>query len=170
MQGAGGVGSALAERLANAGASVLVADIDPARGDAVAARVDGKAVGPEDVFGTDCDVYAPCAIGGVLSSETVPRLRCRIVAGSANNQLAEPDAADALRARGILYAPDYVINAGGALALVGLEQLGWSRAELDTALARIGDTLRQIYERAEARGTSTAAAADALAEERLQLS
>jgi leucine dehydrogenase len=170
VQGAGGVGSALAEHLANAGASVLVADIDSARADAVAARVHGKAVAVDGVFEADCDVYAPCAVGGVLSMETVPRLRCRIIAGSANNQLAEPDAAEALRARGILYAPDYVINAGGAIALTGLEQLGWSRAELDTALARIGDTLRQIYERADARGTSTAAAADVLAEERLKLS
>jgi len=170
VQGAGGVGSALAEHLAKAGASVLVADIDPARADAVAARVDGEAVAAEEVFEAECDVYAPCAVGGVLSTDTVPRLRCRIVAGSANNQLAEPHAAEALRAQGILYAPDYVINAGGAIALVGLEQLGWSRAELDAALAKIGETLRQIYEQADARGTSTAAAADALAEDRLQLS
>lgn len=170
VQGAGGVGSALAEQLANAGASLLVADIDPARADAVAARVRGEAVAADGIFEADCDVYAPCAVGGVLSTETVPRLRCRIVAGSANNQLAEPDAAEALRARGILYAPDYVINAGGAIALVGLEQLSWTKAELDRALARIGEALRQIYERADAGGTSTAAAAEALAEERLQAS
>jgi leucine dehydrogenase len=168
VQGGGGVGAALAEHLAKAGASVLVADIDPARADAVALRVDGEAVAADSVFEAECDVYAPCAVGGVLSTDTIPRLRCRIVAGSANNQLAEPHAAEALRARGILYAPDYVINGGGAIALVGLEQLGWSRAELDAALARIGETLRQIYEQADARGTSTAAAADALAEERLQ--
>jgi leucine dehydrogenase len=96
------------------------------------------------------------------------RLRCRIVAGSANNQLAEPDAPELLHARGILYAPDYAINAGGAIAIVGLEQLGWNRSELDTALARIGETLLEIYERAAARSISTAAAADALAEERLK--
>ena len=90
-------------------------------------------------------MFAPCAVGGELSSETVERLRCRIVAGSANNQLAEPEAAELLRARGILYAPDYVINGGGVIALVGLEQLGWSSAELDTALEQIGHTLRQLY-------------------------
>jgi leucine dehydrogenase len=168
VQGAGGVGSALADHLANAGASVLVADIDPARADAVAARVRGEAVAADLVSEVDCDVYAPCAVGGVLSVESVPRLRCRIVAGSANNQLAQAEAAELLRARGILYAPDYVINAGGAIAIVGLEQLGWSRAELDAALGRIGETLRQIYELADARGTSPAAAADALAEERLK--
>jgi len=168
VQGAGGVGSPLADHLANAGASVLVADIDPGRAHAVAARVGGAALPADQLFEADCDVYAPCAVGGTLSVETVPRLRCRIVAGSANNQLAEPEAAELLHARGILYAPDYVINAGGAIAIVGLEQLGWSKSELDTALARIGETLRQIYERADARGISTAAAADVLAEERLK--
>jgi leucine dehydrogenase len=169
VQGAGGVGSPLAEQLAGAGASVFVADIDPGRADTLAARVGGAAIPADRVFDTDCDVFAPCAVGGVLSVETVPRLRCRIVAGSANNQLAEPEAADLLHERGILYAPDYVINAGGAIAIVGLEQLGWSRSELDTALAQIGDTLRQIYERADAEGISTASAADALAEQRLKV-
>jgi len=91
------------------------------------------------------------------------------VAGSANTQLAEPDAADLLRARGILYAPDYVINGGGAIALVGLEQLGWTTSELDVALERIGSTLLQIYERADEVGISTAAAADALADGRLEV-
>lgn len=168
VQGAGGVGSPLAHHLANAGASVLVADIDPERAHAVAARVGGTALTVDQLFETDCDVYAPCAVGGILSVETVPRLRCRIVAGSANNQLAEPEAVDLLHARGILYAPDYVINAGGAIAIVGLEQLGWSQSELDTALARIGETLREIYERADAQGISTAAAADVLADARLK--
>lgn len=168
VQGAGGVGSPLADHLANAGAAVLVADIDPGRAQAVAARVGGVALPVDRLFETDCDVYAPCAVGGVLSVETVPRLRCRIVAGSANNQLAEPEAAELLQARGILYAPDYVINVGGAIAVAGREQLGWSRSEVDTALARIGDTLRQIYELADAQGISTAAAADAVVEERLK--
>jgi len=168
VQGAGGVGSPLADLLANAGASVLVADLDPNRANAVAARTGGAALDSDQLFEVDCDVYAPCAVGGILTVETVPQLRCRIVCGSANNQLAAPDAADLLQERGILYAPDYVINAGGAIAIVGLEQLGWSSSEVDAALAGIGDTLRQVYERADALGISTAAAADVLAEERLQ--
>jgi leucine dehydrogenase len=168
VQGAGAVGSPLAVALANDGASVLVADVDPERAEAVAAQVGGASLPTEQLIEADCDVYAPCAVGGTLSVETVPRLRCRIVAGSANNQLAEPEAAEMLRARGILYAPDYVINAGGAIAIVGLEQLGWSQSELDKALARIGETLQAIYERADARGISTAAAADVLAKERLK--
>jgi leucine dehydrogenase len=168
VQGAGGVGSSLAERLAAAGATVLVTDTDVERARAVAARVGGTPFPAEEVFRCDCDVFAPCAVGGVMSAETVPRLRCRIVAGSANNQLAHPEAADLLRARGILYAPDYVINGGGAIALVGLEQLGWSTRDLDAGLERIGQTLRQIYERSDELGISTAAAAEALADERLQ--
>lgn len=168
VQGAGGVGSSLADLLANAGASVLVTDLDPGRANAVAARTGSVALDADQLFAVDCDVFAPCAVGGILTVEQVPRLRCRIVCGSANNQLAEPDAADLLQERGILYAPDYVVNAGGAIALVGLEQLGWSSTEVDAALAEIGETLQKIYERADAVGTSTAAAADLLAEERLE--
>jgi leucine dehydrogenase len=170
VQGAGGVGSSLAEQLAHAGASVLVADIDPERAHAVAARVGGVTVPTDRVFETECDVFAPCAVGGILNAETVPRLRCRIVAGSANNQLAEPEAAELLHARGILYAPDYVINAGGAIGIVGLEQLGWTGSEFEAALAGIGETLREIYERAEAQGLSPAAAAEVLVEEWLKAS
>jgi leucine dehydrogenase len=103
----------------------------------------------------------------VLTTRSAAQIRCRIVAGSANNQLAEPEAADVLRARGILYAPDYVINAGGAIALVGREQLGWSEREVEAALARIGETLQAIYRRSAQLGVSTADAADALADERL---
>ncbi len=167
VQGAGGVGSQLAGHLAGAGASVLVSDIDPARAQAVAARVGSDVVPADDVIGTRADVYAPCAVGGTLDVESAARIRCAVVAGSANNQLAEPEAADVLRARGILYAPDYVINAGGAIGVGGVEQLGWSEAEVNAALARIGDTLLEVYRRSETQGISTAAAADAIAAERL---
>jgi leucine dehydrogenase len=168
IQGAGGVGSVLAEQVAGAGAAVLLADIDAGRAQLVAERVGGAALPADEVFDTECDVYAPCAVGGTLSVESVPKLRCRIVAGSANNQLAEPEAAELLRERGILYAPDYVINVGGALGIVALEQLGWNESEVGAGLAKIGDTLRDVYERADAQGISTAAAADLLAEERLK--
>jgi leucine dehydrogenase len=167
VQGAGSVGSALAELLAEAGASVLVADLDAERAAAVAESTGGLTVPADEVIGTECDVYAPCALGGTLSAVTVPRLRCKIIAGSANNQLAEPRAAELLRDRGILYAPDYVINAGGAIAIVGLEQQARSAADIDAALARIGTTLNEIYERADADGITTAAAADAVAAVRL---
>jgi leucine dehydrogenase len=167
VQGAGEVGSALAEHLAEAGAALHIADIDGERAREVAARVGATAIEASEILDVECDVFAPCAVGGVLTHDTVGRLRCRVVAGSANNQLAAPEVADRLRARGILYAPDYVINGGGAIALVGLEQLGWSPAELDEALVRIGATLREIYDRADHDQISTAAASDALADQRL---
>jgi leucine dehydrogenase len=167
VQGAGSVGSALAKQLGREGAVVLVADVDTARAEAVAAEVGGSTVTPDAAVETECDVYAPCALGGTLSIATVPRLRCRIVAGSANNQLAEPEAAELLRAAGILYAPDYVINAGGAIAISFLERESRSQAEVDAALARIADTLTEIYDRADTEGITTAAAADAVAASRL---
>ena len=163
VQGVGNVGAALAALLREAGARVLAADVDPAR----AKEVGDEVVPLDAVYETECDVYAPCALGGTLSDGTVSKLRCRVVAGSANNQLAEPHVAELLRDRGILYAPDYVINAGGAIALYGLEQLGWGDAELAAALQRVGTTLREIYDRAEVEGITTAEAADQLAEARL---
>jgi leucine dehydrogenase len=167
VQGAGNVGSRLAELLAADDAEVLVADVDAERAEALAERVGGSIVPAVAAHDTTCDVYAPCALGGTLSAETVPSLRCRIVAGSANNQLAAPEAGDLLHARGILYAPDYVVNAGGAIGIVGLEQLRWSEEDVEAALARIGDTLQEIFARAESDGSTPAAAADALVEARL---
>jgi leucine dehydrogenase len=167
VQGVGNVGRALAELLGRDGALVLVADVDGRRAEDVAGLVGGSAVEADRAIAAECDVYAPCALGATLSAESVPQLRCRIVAGSANNQLAEPRAAELLRAAGILYAPDYVINAGGAIAINFLEINGRSQEDVDAALARIGDTLTEIYSRADAEGITTAAAADALAASRL---
>jgi leucine dehydrogenase len=163
VQGAGSVGGALAELLGRDGANVLVADVDEARANGVASTAGGSVVQAGSVVDTECDVYAPCALGATLNASSIPRLRCRIVAGSANNQLATPEDAERLRAAGILYAPDYVINAGGAIAINFLELNGRSEADVDVALAKIGDTLREIYARAEADGITTAAAADAVA-------
>src|SRR3989442_9434932 len=167
VQGVGSVGAALAELLGRDSAVVLVADVDAKRAETIASSVGGSAVEADRAIGTECDVYAPCALGATLSAESVPQLRCRIVAGSANNQLARPETAELLGAAGILYAPDYVINAGGAIAINFLELNGRSRADVDAALSKIGDTLREIYTRAEADGITTAAAADALAASRL---
>ena len=167
IQGAGNVGSRLAELAGADGAEVAVADVDGARAAAVADRVGATVVAADDVYDTACDVYAPCALGGTINADTVSRLGCRIVAGSANNQLAVPEAADLLAERGILYAPDYVINAGGAVGIVGLEQFGWTDDEVERALTRIGETLREIYGRADEAGTTTAIAADALVAARL---
>lgn len=163
VQGAGSVGAKLAGLLADAGATVLVSDIDEER----ARATGGSLVAPEAVIGTQCDVYAPCALGATLTEESIPRLRCRAVAGAANNQLATPEDAERLRAAGILYAPDYVINGGGALHGIGFEWLDWDAEQVDREVAGIADTLTRIYEQAAAEGITTAAAAERLAAERL---
>jgi glutamate dehydrogenase/leucine dehydrogenase len=167
VQGVGSVGHDLARYLSEDGAHVLVADVDESQAERVAAETGAEVVAAADVMGTECDVYAPCAVGGTLNAESIPRLRCSIVAGSANNQVAEPSDADRLREAGILYAPDYVINAGGVIQLVGLEDRGWDDDELERHLARIGDTLRRLYRDADAEDITPATAAERLAAERI---
>jgi leucine dehydrogenase len=163
VQGAGSVGRDLAALLAAEGAHVLVSDVDEER----AAAAGGTVVSAADALTTECDVYSPCAVGGTLSAESIPKLRCRIVAGSANNQLATPEDAQRLHDHGILYAPDYVINAGGVIQLVGLEDNGWDEEELDRNLRGIGDTLRQVFRDADESGITPAAAAEQLAAQRI---
>ena len=167
VQGVGSVGRDLARYLSEDGAHVLVADVDEGQAERVASETGGSVVAPADAIGVECDVYAPCAVGGTLDAASIPRLRCKIVAGSANNQLAEAADADRLREAGILYAPDYVVNAGGVIQLVGLEDRGWSEDELELQLAAIGDTLRGLYRDAEREGITPAAAAERLAAERI---
>jgi leucine dehydrogenase len=167
VQGVGNVGGRLAELLAAAGAHMLVSDVAADRARSLAERLGADVIAPERAIGMECDVYAPCALGGTLNAQTIPRLRCRVVAGSANNQLSEPDDAERLRDAGIVYAPDYVINAGGALNAIGVETLGWDRETTDARLAGIGDTLAEIYARADAEGITTEAAARRLAQARL---
>jgi leucine dehydrogenase len=163
VQGAGSVGHDLALFLAAEGAEVLVSDVDEER----AAASGGIVVSPGDALTTECDVYAPCAVGGTLSADSIPKLRCRIVAGSANNQLAATEDAQRLHERGILYAPDYVINAGGVIQLLGLEDHGWDEHELDRNLATIGDTLRELFRTADESGITPSAAAERVAAERI---
>ena len=163
VQGAGSVGSVLARELADAGARVLVSDVDEAR----ASATGFETVSPERVRETEVDVYSPCAVGGTLSAESVPRLACRAIVGCANNQLAEPDDARRLHERGILLAPDYIVSAGGIIQLIGLEDEGWDEAQLEERLAGIGDTLRTLFAEADANGITPAEAADRLVSRRL---
>ena len=166
VQGLGKVGTALAEHLLDAGASVTVSDVDS---EAVARFVDDhgvESVDPEAVYEQPCDVFAPCAIGGVVNDETIPRLDCDVIAGGANNVLAERRHARDLHDRGILYAPDYVINAGG-LITVAKEHLGGTREEARDDAAAIGDRLATMIELAEEEGTTVLDAADRYAERRI---
>ncbi|NTU85780.1 MAG: Glu/Leu/Phe/Val dehydrogenase [Chloroflexales bacterium] len=166
VQGAGGVGQDLIPRLQRAGAEVLVSEIDPT----VVQRLQDAGVvlvPPDQVSATPCDIFAPCALGGVLNRESIAQLRCRGIAGAANNQLATTEDAERLRARGIVYVPDFVVNSGGAITVVGVEALGWSLAQAEAKVRAIGDTVRQVLQRAEADGGTTEAAARQLAEQRL---
>lgn len=166
VQGAGGVGGRLISLLTQAGASVIATDADPARLESL--RQKGiQVVSPDAALSTPCDVLSPCAVGGILNAQTIPTLRCRAIAGGANNQLQSSADADALTARGIAYAPDFVINAGGVLHGGGLEELHWSRTELDERLAGIGDAVYDIFKRAERDGISTDAAARRIALDRI---
>jgi leucine dehydrogenase len=163
VQGTGSVGAVLARELVDAGARVLVSDVDESR----AAATGCETVPPERVLETEVDVYSPCAVGGTLSADSIPGLACRAVAGCANNQLAEPTDAERLHERGILYAPDYIVNAGGIIQLIGLEDEGWDEAQLEKGLAGIGDTLRALFAEAGAEGITPAEAADRLVRRRI---
>jgi leucine dehydrogenase len=163
VQGVGAVGALLARELADAGARVLVSDVDESR----AAATGFEVVAPERAIETEVDVFAPSAVGGVLNAESIPRLQCRAIAGAANNQLAEPEDADRLAERGILFAPDYVVNSGGVIQLVGIADEGWDEQQLETALAGIGDTLRGLFAEADAEGITPLAAADRMVQRRL---
>jgi glutamate dehydrogenase/leucine dehydrogenase len=163
VQGAGAVGAVLARELAVAGARVLVSDVDEAR----AAATGCETMPPAHALETEVDVYSPCAVGGTLNTDSIPRLACRAIAGCANNQLAEPEDAERLRERSILYAPDYVVSAGGIVQLIGLEDEGWDEAQLEERLAAIGDTLRALFAEADAEGVTPTEAADRLVRRRL---
>jgi leucine dehydrogenase len=166
VQGAGEVGRALAGLVHEAGARVLLTDIDMERATDVAVSLPGsETVDPADAMATRCDVFAPCAVGAVLNPTSIPQLHCSVVAGSANNQLLSDDDGMALRERDILYAPDFVINSGGLIRGVGAERLGWSDDVIRARIGAIGDTLRDIYRRADAEGITTHQAAMELARE-----
>ena len=164
VQGAGSVGGVLARELADAGARVLVSDVDEERAGATGCET----VPPERVLETEVDVYSPCAVGGTLSAESIPGLACRAIAGCANNQLAEEADAERLRERGILFAPDYVVNAGGIIQLIGLEDEGWDEAQLEERLAGIGGTLRALFAQADSEGITPVEAAERLVRRRLE--
>jgi leucine dehydrogenase len=154
VQGLGGVGRPLARSAAAAGATLLVSDVAEARVRELTDELGCEGMAPDAVFETHCDVYAPCAVGATLNVESIPRLACAIVGGSANNQLAEEEDARRLHARGILYAPDFVINGGGALAF-GLMARGERDEELiGRRLEALGTSLTAIFAEAAERDES----------------
>jgi leucine dehydrogenase len=166
VQGAGHVGSYLSRLLVDAGATVVVSDLDPRRADALAADLGVETVAHEVALWQPCDVLAPCALGGVLDERTIPQLQCRAIVGAANNQLGVIGADRALAARGILYAPDFVVNAGGIIN-IAQEFVGYDRARALVAAEAVGDTLTSVLESARADGVTPLVAAERLARERI---
>ena len=168
VQGMGAVGSYLVEYLVKEGAHVSVSDIDRERTARITKRFEGTtALDPADIVTSECDVFAPCALGAVINDQTLPKLRCKIIAGGANNQLAEARHGGYLREAGILYAPDYVINAGG-LMNVFVELEGYARERAFEKTNQVYENLKQVYRIAEAEQIPTQVAADRLAEQRIR--
>ncbi|GAA2823279.1 Glu/Leu/Phe/Val dehydrogenase family protein [Kribbella solani] len=166
VQGAGSVGAGLAHLLTSAGAVVTIADLDADRANAVAAEVGAEVVDAGAILELAADILAPCALGGILTRDTVERLKVQAVVGAANNQLADAAAGTALAVRGIAFAPDFVVSAGGLIA--GEHELtGFDEAAVHGHIDRIGGTLRQILELSASAGISETAAAERIVSERL---
>lgn len=167
VQGLGNVGGHLVEHLMKEGAKVTVTDIDTEKSRRFA-ELHGVEVVPVDkIYDVSCDIFAPCALGAILNDETIPRLRCKVVCGGANNQLAEERHGVQLTERGILYAPDYVVNAGG-LINVYVEMEGYVRERALRMAENIYNTTASVYRIAKEQKLPTYVAADRLAEERVQ--
>lgn len=165
VQGVGNVGYRLARHLHEAGAKLWVYDIHPEQMARAVDEFGATPAGAEEILQLPVDVVAPCALGAVLNDLSIPRLQAKVVAGAANNQLARPEHDALLRQHGILYAPDFVINAGGIIDVYHGRQ-GYDPARVRAHVESIGDTLNEIFVRAEREGRPTGVIADALAEER----
>jgi leucine dehydrogenase len=167
LQGCGHVGTELARALRAAGVRLVVCDVDEPRARRCATDVGAEVVAPDRIYDAAVDVFAPCALGGILNATTIPRLRCALVVGAANNQLATPEDAARLANRDILYAPDYVANAGGVID-GARDVCGWSAERARAAVEAIFQTMSDVLTRAAEERITPAAAADRLAEARLQ--
>jgi leucine dehydrogenase len=167
VQGIGHVGRILVQRLVERGATVTVADIDSGATEQVASEYDVAVVAPDDIYGVECDVFCPCALGGILNDRTIEQMKCKIVAGAANNQLEDERHGDQLHKRGILYAPDYIINAGG-LINVADEIYGYDEQRAMRKAGAIKDVLLSILLSARDDGIPTHLAADRFAERRIE--
>lgn len=165
VQGLGNVGYGLCRYLHGAGTKLIVTDVNKAAVDSAVEEFGATAVDIDAIFSVDADVFAPCALGAALNDETIPQLKAKVVAGAANNQLAEERHGQALRDRGILYAPDYVINAGGLIDVARFK-INLDIEQARTKLRQIDDTLTEIFERADKEGLPTSEVADRIAEER----
>ena len=166
VQGAGHVGYFLSKELHEAGAKLVVTDIDAERVKAVVSEFGARAVAPDEIYGVQADIFAPCALGGIINDKTIPQLKVEVVSGAANNALLEDRHGDILDQKGILYAPDYVANAGGVINVYS-ELAGWSSARAFRKADEIYDTVLKVFKIAKTDKVPTYVAADRLAEQRI---
>jgi leucine dehydrogenase len=166
VQGVGKVGMKVARQLHAEGAKLIVSDVQRELLDQAVAEFGAIVIAGDEIVAADCDVFSPNALGAVLNRDSIPRLRARVIAGAANNQLARDSDGAVLRSRGILYAPDYVINGGGVICVAG-QIFDWSNAEIERRVRAIADRLVQIFNRADKEDAPTSVIADRMAEERM---
>ena len=166
LQGGGNVGYNLASNLHEAGARLIVTDVDESKVERLVKEFDAAAVAPDEIYGVEADVYAPCALGGTINDQTIPQFKVEIIVGGANNQLLEERHGDELEKRGILYAPDYAANAGGIINGCR-ELLDWEELQTSAKVEEIYETVLDIFRTAAAEGIPTYKAADRLAERRM---
>jgi leucine dehydrogenase len=167
IQGLGAVGYNLARILHQEGAELIATDIREEPTKKIAAELGAKVVAPEEIYSVECDVFAPCALGAILNDETIPQLRCRVVAGSANNQLQESVHGDELQRRGILYAPDYAINAGGLISAY----IDWKKSGPEGIMKKVREIearIEEVIAASKKTGEPTHTIADKIADERVQ--
>lgn len=167
IQGCGNVGLNLAKLLREAGAQLIISDVDENKTNRAVEELRAEATSPGQIFSAESDIFVPCALGGIINDQTIAVLKAEIVCGAANNQLLEPRHGDALEDRGILYAPDYVANSGGVLS-GGTDLFGWPIDKVRAEVVAIYDTLLSVFAIAKADGIATYKAADSLAERRLR--
>jgi leucine dehydrogenase len=169
VQGIGNVGRKLVEYLDQAGAIVICSDLDSKMMARLPKNIKARFIPANSVYHTECDIFSPCALGGILNSETIPQLACQAIVGAANNQLSEPDDAERLHKRGILYAPDYIVNVGEAMADLGMADEDWSseRAQKEV-FDKVRNTLKQVLDTAKQKKISPETSASLLVEQRLK--
>ncbi len=168
IQGLGAVGRRLAERLHEAGAKLYVTTRDKAKIDKAVAELGATAVSLDEIYGVECDVFSPCARGAIINDKTIEQFKCKIIAGAANNQLAESRHGDMLHEKGILYVPDYIINSGGVINIIDdISGREYNRENAMKNTARIYDSCKKVFEIAKRDNIPTYKAADIMAEERI---
>jgi leucine dehydrogenase len=168
MQGYGNVATSLADYLLKAGAKLVATDINEDARKRAAALHAVTVVEPDAIFDAECDIFAPCALGGAMNEQSIPRLKCAIVCGPANNQLAEGRDGNRLQRRGILYAPDYIVNSGGVTNVYYELGREYSREAAMAKTSEIFDAVTQVIGESKSQGVTTAEAADRIAEKRLE--